>query len=370
LAKNTLNKKEDAMTKQCFNGGMRSPGLIVMTVATAILVFGFTFSQVKAEEVHLRLGTSKEGTSGYACGVGLSAAVKRNLDKISMEAVPTPGSTASVKILSKKGVDVAYSSSWSLKDAYSDTGPFAKAPITRRPLQGWYFFRAEFYPIVKADSDIQHYGDLAGKKVFPFVAGAGVYDNFKTVYEKLGLWDKMKLRQVGLMEAADALKMGTIQCVAGYHQNGGLSTASWLRDIDARLEFRAVKPTAEERKKIEQIPGFSCGISGNNWMRPANKKHNPEVFYFAVHYGFHPSPDISTDVWYQVFKTWIEKAETDLAPVNKLLKSYASDPLVFVVAGIDEARDLPVHPGTAKYLKEKGLWKPYWRIGELTAGVE
>ena len=322
------------MRKPHFSKSVCLLAIVGFALAVTGLCFGPAVPLAEAEKTHLRLGTSKEGTNGYACGVGLSAAVKKNLDQVSMEAVPTPGSTASVKILSKEGVDAAYSSSWTLNDAYKNTGPFAEKPITRRPLQGWYFFTAEFYPIVKADSDIKHYGDLAGRKVFPYVAGAGVYDNFKAVYVKLGLWDKMKLRQVGLMEAADALKMGTVECVAGYHFNGGLSTAPWLRDIDARLEFRAVNPTPEEKEQIKQVSGFSFGMSGNKWMRPVNQGHNPEVFYFAVHYGFHPSPNVSTEVWYQVFKTWVEKAESDLAPVNATLKFYASDPLKQVVDGI------------------------------------
>lgn len=352
---------------------MKGFSVFKLAALCACLVFLGTItiylSPALAKDTHLRLATSKEGTNGYACGVGLAAAVKKNLKGIGMEALPTPGSTASVKILAKGEADIAYCSNWTLNDAYKDTGPFAKKSIKNRPLQGIYFFGAQFFPVVMADSDIKCYADLAGKKVFPYSAGAGVYDNFKAVYIKLGLWKKMQLRQVGLMEAADALKMGTVVCLPGYHYNDGLSTAPWMRDVDARVLIRAVNPTPEEEKLIRQVPNFNFGYSSSNWMRPKNAAMNKHVFHFEVLYGFHPAPNVPTDVWYKIFKTWVEKAKEDLAPINATLKFFATKPLEIIAGGMDAGKGLPIHPGSAKYLKEKGIWKDGWKIGKLAPGV-
>ena len=89
-----------------------------------------------------------------------------------------------------------------------------------------------------------------------------------------------------------------------------------------------------------------------------------------MHYGFHPGTHLPTEVFYQVYKTWIEKAQEELGPVNAVLKYYADHAIDMQLKGIEEAKDIPVHPGVAKYLKEKGLWKDHWIVGKLDSGVE
>lgn len=344
--------------------------LIVFAGVMTVLSVGPVVSSAQAEQKILRLGTSKEGTIGYASGVGVTACIKKYLKDISVEAVPTPGSTASVKIFAKKGVDFAYANTWTLRDAYNDTGPFAKAPITLRPLQGWYWTTADYIISVKAGrEDINSLHDLVGKKFFPFVAGTGIYDIYRYVFTKMGTWDKMKLRQVGVRECPDALQMGTIDAIGGYSNMKRLAPP-WARELDARIKIRIVMPTAEEKEFLKGIRGITCRELSNKWMRPANQAFNPEVWGWTVNYGFHPGPHLSTAVMYQIYKVWIEHAKDELAPVNANLKLYSEDPLNQQLAGIEEAKDIPVHPGVARYLKEKGLWKDHWIVGTLVPGVK
>jgi TRAP transporter TAXI family solute receptor len=344
--------------------------LIVFAGVMTVLFVGPVVSSAQAEQKIIRLGTSKEGTIGYASGVGVTACIKKYVKDVSMEAVPTPGSTASVKIFAKKGVEFAYANTWTLRDAYNDTGPFAKAPITRRPLQGWYWTTADYIILYKSTrKDINSLHDLVGKKFFPFVAGTGIYDIYRYVFTKMGIWDKMKLRQVGVRECPDALKMGTIDALGGYSNLGQLAPP-WERELDARLKFKIIMPTAEEKEFIKGISGISCGELSNKWMRPANKALNPEVWGWTVHYGFHPGTGLPTEVMYQIYKVWIEHAKDELAPINAALKLYAENSLKLQVISLEEAKDIPVHPGVAKYLKEKGLWKDHWIVGKLDPGVK
>lgn len=348
-------------------------GIMVFCALSLILSdFGQGVSPANAEKLHIRLGTSKEGTAAYASGVGLSASVKKRIDNISMEAVPTPGSTASVKIFAKNGLDMAYASTWTLKDAYKNTGPFAKKPINRKPLQGLYWLTADWFVVVKADrNDINSLSDLKGKKFFPMIAGSGIYDVYRYVFSELGIWKKIKTRQIGSMEAADALQMGTLDALGAYSTNRGQNTVSWMRNVDSRLKIKVVGPSPEEKNAIEKINGVSCGDLTKKWMRPANQKNNPgKLWGWSVHYGFHPGKDMPTEAFYKVYKNWIENCTADLAPVNAILKSFSVDPISVQLRGIQEAKDIPVHPGAAKYLKEKGLWQENWIVGTLNSGVK
>jgi hypothetical protein len=126
----------------------------------------------------------------------------------------------------------------------------------------------------------------------------------------------------------------------------------------------------DEKKVLKGIKGITYHKVSNRWMRPENQARNPELWAWSVYYGFHPGPSIPTEDVYKIYQAWIEKAQESLAPVNAHLKIQAQDPLGWQVNGIEEAKDIPVHPGVAKYLKEKGLWKDHWIIGKLDPGVQ
>jgi TRAP transporter TAXI family solute receptor len=357
------------MRKSRIDGGKCTLLVLILAVFTAVMWFGQAASSASAEKRILRVGTSKEGSIGYASGVGTAACIKKYLKDISMEAVPTPGTTASVKIFGKKELDLAMANTWTLRDAYNNTGPFAKEPVPRKPLQGWYWTTADWIILYKAGrNDINSIHDLAGKRVFPMIAGSGVHVVYRYVLTELGIWDKIKHRQVGLRESPDALKMGTIDALGGYSNSRKLA-APWLRELDARMNFKVIMPTPEEKAFLKGIKGITCRELSNQWMRPENQALNPQVWGWTIHFGFHPGPDIPTEVMYQIYKVWIDHAKDELAPINAHLKLYSEDPLKWQEIGIEEAKDIPVHPGVAKYLKEKGLWRDHWIVGKLDPGV-
>jgi len=346
--------------------------IFIIFLGLSLVLSGKSIPLARAEIVNIQLGTSKEGTQGYASGVGVAACIKKRLKDIIMTAVPTPGSTASVKIFSQGGVDTAYASTWTLRDAYNNTGPFEKSPIENKPLQGWYYIPADWIVIVEAgNEEINSLNDLKGKKFFPCAAGTGIHDVYRSVLIQLGLWDEIQARQIDMDAAADALRAGTIDAVGAYTDSYGSTAPPWVRNLESRMEIKIIVPSSEEQKRISEIVGLTAGKISNQFMRPANQKINPtEPWAWSVHFGFHPGKHIPTEIMYNIYKTWIEYAEEDLAPVNASLKEYSKNPLKIQTLAIEEAKDIPVHPGVAKYLKEKGVWEDDWKIGELNPGVE
>jgi len=337
--------------------------------------FGIVTSDAFAGKKNVRLATSKAGTAGYASGVGLSACVNTYAKDVRMETVATPGSTASARMFGKKNVDFAYLSTWGLAELYQEMGPFAKEVPKRKPYQGFYYLSAEWMVLTKYNrKDINSYHDLAGKKVFPGKASWGWHDGYREVFKYMDIWDKIQQRQVGPMEAADALQMGTIDAVGGYSINRGDSAVGWIRNIDSRINIKVVSPTPKEQKQIKELnlPGVYVGAKlSKGWMSSTNQKHNTQdVWLWGAYQGFHPGSDLSTEAMYQIYKAWIEHADSDLAAVNSFLRYYAKNPLEMQIAAIDAAKVIPVHPGVAKYLKEKGLWREIWTVGKLDPGVD
>ena len=63
---------------------------------------------------------------------------------------------------------------------------------------------------------------------------------------------------------------------------------------------------------------------------------------------------------YQMLKI-IEKHAAELAKANKSFSQIAKDMPGFQRRGVTAAADLvPIHPGLAKYMREKGVWDSKW----------
>jgi len=69
----------------------------------------------------------------------------------------------------------------------------------------------------------------------------------------------------------------------------------------------------------------------------------------------------------------LEESAGALAKLEAGYGPLAKDFAGFQVLGIRSIPEVPVHPGLARYLKEKGLWDPAWKIatkGTIDAAVE
>lgn len=351
--------------------------LFVAIAAVMFSGFAYAPNSFAAEKIW-RMGTSNTGTAGYACAMGLSSIVKKHGNGVKMEAIPTPGSTASVRLFAKKELDMAYQSGWGLAEIYYNLGPFSKTDLARKPYQGLYYAHFDLMLITKADrDDIKCFHDLEGKKVFPELASQGWHDLLRTTLNKMGIYKNIKDRQLSLMQAADALSMGTLDVVGAYATNGGAMSVSWIKNIDTLVDVKIISPSPEEQKEIAamDLPGVFYGLPLEyTALTPKNKEHtekaNPNgVWLFGAFQGWHPGSDMPTEAMYNMYKAWMDNKE-ELGEVNAYLEYWAKDALAMQVKAIDAAKTIPVHPGVAKYLKEKGVWKDSWIIGKLDPGVE
>ena len=75
-------------------------------------------------------------------------------------------------------------------------------------------------------------------------------------------------------------------------------------------------------------------------------------------------PDVSEENVYQFVKALAENTE-GLMKVSKGFSGMHEGGLDFQVDVINSIPEVPVHPGTAKYLKEQGRWNDKWIIGTL-----
>jgi uncharacterized protein len=356
---------------------MKTRNHSTMVILITMIASFFTLTTSVSAGSEWRMATSAAGTAGYACTMGLSSLVNK-YTKYNLESVPTPGSTASVRMFGKKEADFAYQSGWGLSEIYEKLGPFENIALPRNPMQGLYYASFEIMAMTKADrADINSYKDFIGKKVYPNHAATGWHDLCKLTLGKIGIYQKMEIRFMDQLQVADALKIGNLDVAIGYSTNLGELSVSWIKNIDAMMKIKIISPNTEEQRQISALkyPGVFYGERMSyKALTPENvefaKNANPNgVWLWGAYQGWHPGADMPTQVMYDMYKVWMENAK-EVANVNAYLAYWAKDPVGMQLKAIGAAPNIPVHPGVARYLKEKGVWNNSWAIGKLDAGVK
>jgi hypothetical protein len=298
---------------------------------------------------------------GYATGAGIAKIVTEYAPHVKMHAVPTPGTTASARLYDKGEIDNVYHATWNFYQLYAEIGPFAESPPKKKAYQSWYYCNLPclFAITLKVRDDITCWRDFAGKKVFPTSPGWASYDAYMEIFKALGILDEIKISVVEPMEAADALKLGTVDVVMAVSSISPAMTG-WVSNIDAVADVKVVPPSEEEIEVIKTLPGLSYKVMPTDGFK--QDVLVKEVWLPGFAYGFHWGPDTPEIYVYEITKALWEHEE-EVKKIHAILKYYYS--LEGHLAAIDTIPDIPVHPGAARYLKEIGKWKETWKIGEV-----
>jgi TRAP transporter TAXI family solute receptor len=333
----------------------------------AAIIFSLIPPEAKAQEskkITLRWGSSRAGSAAYVVLFGVAKVVNDRARDIYIEAVPTGGSIASQRMMAKGELDGCYSGTWNLLDIYQNRGPYQKSPYppeAARPYQTWHCYFVKQFVVVKADrTDIKSWRDLAGKKVYVPVPGASVFEVPKAAMMMIGVWDKVKAVDIPMTAVPDALNMGTIDAAFGY-ANGDV-LIPWMAEVDSRVKIRLVSQTPEELDLIKRGKGYSVE------PMDAKKVFSQPVglttaYTIADFYGFHIGKNLAAARVYAICKILIENAK-EIEKVHAMMADYAKDPLGMQVKAIERIPEIPVHPGLAKYLQERGVWQKEWKIGK------
>ena len=190
---------------------------------------------------------------------------------------------------------------------------------------------------------------------------------FRAMGDICGL--KIQHVEVDMGKVADALKAGTIDATAAY-TTATVSLASWIKVLDVASPLQGVNPTSAQIKKLAAAGFTPAKINMKKaYTRDLGMDELYGVpFYFGQHFGL----NFPEEALYRMLKV-LEKASGDLVKLEAGFGPLAKDFGGFQVLGIKSIPQVPVHPGLAKYLKEKGLWDPSWVIaseGTIKAAVE
>jgi hypothetical protein len=242
--------------------------------------------------------------------------------------------------------------------------------VKQMPVQSLWSYTMETHILTLPENKdkFRTWQDLDGKKIYMTKAGYMNHINiFRAMKDICGL--NITHVEVDASKAADALRAGTIDAVASY-TTALVSLATWAKAMDVATPLQGVNPTPEQIKKLTAAGFAPVKID----MKKAYTRDLGvnELYGIPFFFGYHHGLNFPEDAVYRALKAF----EADAAALPKLDPGFgplAADFAGFQVQGIKSIPEVPVHPGLAHYLTEKGLWDPAWKIaseGTIKAAIE
>jgi TRAP-type uncharacterized transport system substrate-binding protein len=311
-----------------------------------------------APQQEIRWGAPPVGTAGHKALVVLASLLNKEMPAYRIVVLPTAGAIATVKGYAIKDLDGYYGSDIAFREFARDTDRFMgfKARAQRIPMQSFWSNTLEVGLAihVRNKNKIKSWGDLAGKRVF---TGPLPFDTrVQTERALAALGVKFVYPEIALPDVGPQLESGAIDATTIYTSSES-APPPWLAEVTHAADWAALNPTAAEVATLRQ-KGFSVvEVAPQVYGRDT---HTDKVVQLPFYYGFDVGLEVPENDLYAMLGI-IERHAAELAKADPTFSQIAKDMAAFQKRGIESSADLvPIHPGLARWMREKGAWNPRW----------
>ncbi|WP_332688851.1 TAXI family TRAP transporter solute-binding subunit [Bosea sp. (in: a-proteobacteria)] len=306
-------------------------------IATAFVIAAAPGAVRAQEFVNVLTG----GTSGvyYPLGVALSKIYGEKVPNVRPTVQATKASVENLQLLQQGKGEIAFTLGDSLDAAWKgDEEAGFKAPLKK--LRGITAIYPNYIQIVASkDSGIKTLADLKGKRLSVGAPKSGTELNARAILAAAGLSYK-DLGKVEYLPFAESVELMKNRQLDATLQSAGLGVAS-LRDLSTSVEITVVEVPAAVVDKAGP-PFVKVAIPANTYTgQTAAVPAAAVVNYLATHEG------MKEETVYQMTKAIFENLP-DLAAAHAAARSIKLENAL-------DGMPLPLHPGAARYFKEKGL---------------
>lgn len=311
-------------------------------ISALIAVLLLTSNSAKAQSAEF-INILTGGTAGvyYPLGSALTKIYGDNIKGSKVQVQVTKASVENLNLLQEGKGEIAFVLGDSAKDAWAgneDAG--FKNKLDKLRIIGAIY--PNYVQIVASKgSNIKTLADLKGKRISVGAAKSGTELNARAVLAAAGMSykDLGKVEYLPFAESVELIKNRQLDATL---QSAGLGVAS-LKDLANSVEINVVAVPADVVKKMGApfIPGT---IPAETYKGQTTAVSTTAIVNYLV-----TRKDVSDATAYQMTKLFYENlpalvaAHSAAKDIN--VKDAASNP------------PLPLHPGAAKYYKEKGLIK-------------
>lgn len=302
-----------------------------------------TTTTEKKDVPSLTLLTGSSGGLYYVVGAGIGDVVNKNSTDVKINAEPsTGGSTERVRLVGEGDVQLGMTTSIVAWQGYMGEGDFSSKAYKnlRIALCG---HQGYMQIAVARDSDIYTMEDLKGKTIATG-QGAGVL-SLEQALAPYGLVKDRDFKAMPLNEGefVNALKNKQVDAIA---QPNGLHTA-YFEELNATVGLRWLSFDLEATKKIAEEGPYN--LAGVTIPAGTYDGQDEEIITFSVPCVMVTSEDVPEEVIYNFVKAVFENNE-ELKAIHNSAAEWNAEHGMYLYDSF-----VPLHPGTVKYLTEKGI---------------
>jgi hypothetical protein len=303
-------------------------------------------------------GTAAVGSSGHRALVGLAEVLNREIPEYRITVQPATGAIITMKGYATGKFEGYYGADIGFYEYANDINRFKgfKASVKRPLVQSLWTYTIEVGTAVHSRDRAKYRGwsDLAGKSVFTGLLPWDVRAHLERAYGALGV--QHQYRQVDLSAAGSLLQAGGLEGFIIYTA-GESAPASWITEASLAADWAALNPSADELAALKKAGFTAIEVKPAVFRRDV---HADKVILLPFYYGFHLGLDVPENDMYRMLVA-IEKNAAAMAKTDASFAQIAQDMPGFQRRGVASSVDfVPVHPGLAKYMREKGVWDAKW----------
>jgi uncharacterized protein len=332
----------------------------LFTTFAIVSAIGLASSAAWSEPKDIRWGTGPVGSVGHKVLVILADLLNKEMPDYRITVLPMPGAVMTVKSFATDGLDAYYGSDDALREFAADSGRFKgfKATMKRPPVQSMWMFTIDCGLAIKASNrdKIKTWADLTGRKVYTGPLPFDTRLHLENALAALGV--KHVYTQVDLSTTGSQLDAGTIAAMLVYF-TGGVVPAPWLSQASLAVDWAGLNPSADE---LAMLKAKNFAIEEVDAATISKKDiHVQKLTLMPFFWGFDIGLNMPADDVYKML-TIVDKHADDLVKLDGDFAQIAGGKLAaFQKRALEQTWDLvPIHPGLAKFLKEKGMWDKKW----------
>ena len=304
----------------------------------------------RAEKIEFRIGSASLGSSGYIHWEACAFLANKYSTNLKATSLSTGGSTEDVMLLDTGKIELAHGTGLEVFSAWEGKKPY------RKKMQPWQVFSWTVWsmPLVALkDSGLKTYYDLAGKPVSLIKKGSGTEAMYRLVMEEYGLLDKIKKNYLSFRDSMNALVDGLIMAFPGNYPGG--KSHPIMIDLASRKPYVVLELDLEVMKRVnKRNPGvFTNYLPKSAYEGLTRDMAAPGFAGIGL-----SSAAVSDEAIYQFTKAVYDHLD-ELHEISKV-----SDATTLETATEWLMKGYPVHPGAARYFKEKGVWRDDLTIGK------
>ena len=319
----------------------------IQILLTTLAVLGLCFTgqaMAESETQYVTIGTG--GVTGvyYPTGGSICRLVNKNRDEhgIRCSVESTGGSVYNLNTIAAGELDMGVCQSDWQYHAYHGSSKFEGR--ANKDLRAVFSVHPEPFTVVaRADSGIENFEDLKGKRVNIGNPGSGQRGTMEVLMEAYG-WTKDDFKLASELKSAEQAQALCDNKIDAFVFTVGHPSGS-IKEATTTCDTNLVNVTGPQVEKL---------VDDNSYYRVATipggmYRNNPEdTTTFGVGATFVSSTDVSEEVIYNVVKAVFENFDTfkKLHPAFQVLKKEEM---------VKDGLSAPLHPGAEKYYKEAGL---------------